>query len=97
MIHPIQFLNAYASKGAAEYGCSIAEYRECMDEHTALVEWMRDASRWLRIGPMGARWWNAVRNNGTAIVLVDRWLKENPDQAQRHGMDRAMCEVRRAA
>ena len=94
MIHPIQFLDAYARKGALEHGCSISEYRDCMDEHAALVEWMEVSSRWMRIGQMSVRWWNAVANNNIALALVDRVLKDDVSIYNQHGMARALMAVR---
>lgn len=96
MIHPIQFLDQYTKRGAAEYGVSVAEYRDTMDEHAALVEWMAESARWMALGAMSTRWWNAVRNHPIALAMVDQHLKHDPVARNKHGHDRAMAEVRYA-
>lgn len=99
MIHPIQYLDAYARRGAKEHQVSIAEYRDCMDEQAVMEAWLDEADGWLRNGCMSRAWWNAVIRHKTAHCMVVHWLKHNPvlSAEKKHDLEYALAIVRRDA
>lgn len=99
MIHPKQFIQAYAKRVASENGVPVSEAMECLDEQAVMMEWMKESIPWMERGPMKAVWWNAVINDQTAHALVTRWMRDHPgtSDSHKHGIDYRLAIMRRDA